>query len=214
MIKLSSLQIPDPSSESQPRIPEAEGEADLDSAPVPESPEGPEDEAARGGRGSRLAPELRGWWQSVSVSLPRVRQEEVSHGCSFQQSEEIQIVCLPRFVQKFPFSGNWPLPDGGDFTRASVPMWPLHRIHSSSLGSESKFYCMTYLKTSMSHFQHDNDHLIKSLLRFTCDINRQSNGGQGQWENDSGNNTIFLSGYTPLHLAAINKSQKVYPPTL
>ena len=64
-------------------------------------------------------------------------------------------------------------------------------------------------KTSLSHFQHDNDHLIKSLLRFTCDINRQSNGGQGQWENDSGNNTISLSGYTPLHLAAINESQKV-----
>ena len=25
--------------------------------------------------------------------------------------------------------------------------------------------------------QHDNDHLIKSLLKFTCDINRQSHGG-------------------------------------
>ena len=40
-----SMQIPHTSSKSQPRIPEVEGEADLDPAPVPESPEVPEDEA-------------------------------------------------------------------------------------------------------------------------------------------------------------------------
>ena len=40
-----SLQIPDTSSESQPWVPEVESEADLDPAPVPESPEVPEDEA-------------------------------------------------------------------------------------------------------------------------------------------------------------------------
>ena len=41
-------------------------------------------------------------------------------------------------LNKVPSSGHWPLPNGGDFTRASVTLWPLHRIHSSPLGSESE----------------------------------------------------------------------------
>ena len=40
--------------------------------------------------------------------------------------------------------------------------------------------------------QHDNEALLKRLLQYSCDVNQRSHGG-----------------YTPLHLAAINKSQKV-----
>ena len=47
----------------------------------------------------------------------------------------------------------------------------LHWAAKVSLSSCLMFYICHII-------QHDNDHLIKSLLRFTCDINRQSNGGQ------------------------------------